>query len=849
MSRVTPLRPRWIAGAGLLLAATLSLVGCGGSPPGPDDTELTITESSFVEGQLEVGGRRSYSYSASTRTNVVFHLNALEGSVTLMVRTAQGQVLASITRSTPAQRLTDNGTDPVLVTEGMTYTVEVASGGGAAATYQVLVVPQSSSPEGHNMLLALNDTVVETFDAKSDIDRFLFDADAGTEVTVALKANGEDALPVETYIDGAGRGRLLTDVPDLEYGWIYTWTMATSGRHTLTFALGQDVGGYPQSYTFVLYRVNRAPEHVPTELQPGDTVVTESLDRVSDIDEFVVNGVPNGDYAVFVQRQSPERGAIQVDVVERGISFLVPDATEALHQRWSGRFTAPADGRFHVRVGPDPSNIFLHKGPYRLFLYHVNRAAEHVPATLALGDSIVDESFEFRGDIDEFTFTVPTTGVVNFTFGPSSNPGENGPSFALEPLSGGLAGRLGAATGTAPTAAYVPGERQSAGRFPLAAGTYRLRIDAGAEYFGPWKLGTFPIDSAPEVVPSSIAIGDVISQETSDPVGDLDVFTFNGMKGQALNAVLDFPVQGANPGLSLLVYPPTGETAIGALRYEVPMGSQTGRIDLPQVNGTYRVAVRSDGTSLSAKGPYRFTLSNFDTSPETHAAVLGDEATVSDEQLDVPGDMDAFIINGAPGDEFTVSILGTFGTNGIMADAFDPATGTIQKMKQSSGFLSNLGRATIPATGTLWIRAYEQWRASFPYAMTGPYELSVRKVNRLPESVPSAIALNDTVSGESVDYVGDVDEFTFTATAGQVVNAFFQAPAGTSSFRGVALEIIDVNGASLARIVAVNPTAQLEDIATGPIALATTGTYTVRVQGGSEDLGSGLYRFSVRAVP
>src|SRR5438093_357232 len=85
------------------------------------------------------------------------------------------------------------------------------------------------------------------------------------------------------------------------------------------------------------------------------------------------------------------------------------------------------------------------------------------------------------------------------------------------------------------------------------------------------------------------------------------------------------------------------------------------------------------------------------------------------------------------------------------------------------------GRVMLPRTATYTVRVQgiDSDRAK------GRYRVWLYPVNRVPESVASAIAVGDTVQGEAVEPPGDVDEFTFTGALGQQVAGFLQTFTGS----------------------------------------------------------------------
>jgi hypothetical protein len=102
----------------------------------------------------------------------------------------------------------------------------------------------------------------------------------------------------------------------------------------------------------------------------------------------------------------------------------------------------------------------------------------------------------------------------------------------------------------------------------------------------------------------------------------------------------------------------------------------------------------------------------------------------------------------------------------------------------------NTGRVTLPASGTYTVRV--QGRYSTQRA--GRYRLEVYAIDRSPQSIDAAVAVNDTISGESIDRPGDIDEFTFHGEAGQEVNVFLQGLWGSHPSHQVELTVVQMRG-------------------------------------------------------
>lgn len=181
-------------------------------------------------------------------------------------------------------------------------------------------------------------------------------------------------------------------------------------------------------------------------------------------------------------------------------------------------------------------------------------------------------------------------------------------------------------------------------------------------------------------------------------------------------------------------------------------------------------------------------------------------------------------------------------------DLFDLDTRVRVDGTPSAGFLQNTGRFVLPPSGRLGMRVYGS--SSQFFGVTGPYRLAVLRVDRQPEQVGGQIAVDSIIEGEAVDPDTDIDEFTFTAAAGDRVNVYFQTPLGVWGWEGLVLELINpATGAILGSVRSVGPTQRLDQQGTGPIVLPSTGNYMIRVRGGLDSAGRGQYRFQVKAVP
>ncbi len=126
------------------------------------------------------------------------------------------------------------------------------------------------------------------------------------------------------------------------------------------------------------------------------------------------------------------------------------------------------------------------------------------------------------------------------------------------------------------------------------------------------------------------------------------------------------------------------------------------------------------------------------------------------------------------------------------------------------------------------------------------FRFLVQQINPAPEFRAPAFRLGDTVSGETLETIADLDDFTFPGQAGQVVIALLQAQ-GPSGLGTVRLEIHSPDGSPLPSTSSIGGDSVLADQVSGPFVLPVTATYdaTVRSLRSSYRDYRGPYRFAV----
>lgn len=253
----------------------------------------------------------------------------------------------------------------------------------------------------------------------------------------------------------------------------------------------------------------------------------------------------------------------------------------------------------------------------------------------------------------------------------------------------------------------------------------------------------------------------------------------------------------------------------------------------------------------SAGAAYQVQLIGVQEGPETHSAVLVADDTVDDEFLDDPNDIDVFTFAPQPGNEYVFFAQGPTKDVGLIpaVDIFRsdwlnmPGTYTLE-LDPADFEANRLYLAHAPVTYSFRVRqAKLTGTVANPWPV--PYRLVVKKINYAPEHVPALLTSNDTVSGEAIDHVGDVDDFKFYAAAGDEFNLSFQS---LSSSYGTAFWVGWIRGADTVPLL--DGVQQDTFHVTGRFAMPGPDTFRLRISApdGYAGLPRGPYRFQLYRI-
>lgn len=845
------------------LAVLVTAAACGGDPHGPDHpgsgdyTPITVgdTVSAILADTADTMG---FTFRVTEAGQMVLFASA-DGPLQLYVvdsaleRSASSFPLGNVfPEGGPGDGVLARRTERFTVAEGRTYVIRARHTFTATTTiaFRMFLYRIDPAPEHRPATFAPGDTVTgEPLENSADVDEFLLPAQAGAELITYFQ--GDDSLAVGAVgltvlrPDGTDLASVVNDTgtTDIEARATGRFLIPADGTYRLAVRGGIAYGGPRPSvggYRFQVLAVNRAPETGPSAVGVGDTT-TGAIEHQGDVDEFTITGTPGQEFNVFFQSLGGVLDAVLEGEVIPPNGVLAMESSgqdTSLYAVASRTVALPATGAVTLRVLGRDDRYELDRGSYRFYPYPINRAPESGPAALTLGDS-ADGTLELPGDVDEFQLTVPSTQLANFLLQSPTGRGTitltrldvTGAIFIGEQTLFGGTGGVPIGTGTGP--------------FQLAQSVYRLRVGSGSDpdaFRGPYRIATYVIHPAPESVPATVAYETPVTGETIAPVGDYDEFSFTGAKGDVLTGWLR-PSGGSSAfALGLTV---TRPGVFGGLAFASQIfggdSVQTGRFILP-ADGPYQVTVGGDGTQLGTGGSYRFTLHRLDTQPEHVPAAIAPGAAVTTETIDAPGDVDEYVLSAAAGTELQVTFRGIPQTN-LKLEVDAPVTYDSLKGTDSFGFMQATGRFLMPAGGSVRLRVYQPGFGT----STGEYIFSVIPVQRVPESVSAALTRGVTVQGESLGYPGDIDEFTFSATAGETITAFVQTPQGFFGLGSALLEVIEPGtGDVLGSAMSHNPSPGPHGDSTGPITLTVSGTYRVRVRCTDDRDGTGVIEVFVQ---
>ena len=841
-------------------AAVAALQSCRDSTGADEARALRLGIVS--SGELAADRTLSYTLRLEPGQLVAIYFQSFSGKLKLEVFDPEGTLLdAVVDFENPGQL--DRRFVALAPERAGTYRVTITSVDGAGA-FRILPSALSLDPESADPVLAIGDTVSEWIEQRADIDEFTFTIPAGQQAILFVqKTDPGPGIVSAALLDGATGDPWPTTRPitvaahtdDLESSAFGRFTSPDGREYTIVVWSGSvDSLEAAAGYRLQVRLIDRLPEGASPALAAGDTAF-ESIDHVGDLDEFSLTGEPGDEYNIFIGAvgAAPRLAVLELEIPDHRV-FAAPDVP--MLRNPTGRFVMPSSGRMRVLVRDDRDHGGLYRGPYRLHVHRVDRMPEGRSSAITLETGAITGAIDVPGDIDEFTITTSAPASVNLMLTRIAEGAIGSGVFAeLERADD---GQLVARARVDRT--YLDTfEVGAIGRFSLPAGSYRLRADGsetGAGGFqGSYEVELYPLHWAPEHVEPALAIGDTLGGESIDRPGDPDTFVFSGTPDDTITVAVAIDPADPIQSVRLAVHRRDTGASVATTQLSGRGYRETGRMQLP-VSGEYEVVVSTGGGHPAERGPYDLIIERVSARPEHGGAELSVGASVLGERIDLPGDVDVFVLRGAPGESFGVAFHWLTPNSGVMQfEIVDPATNEVILEQGSAGYLQYTGITTFPSGGVVVLKVAEPARKG-PfcnpcieyYGMTGPYTVTTFPLSRQPEVHGSHITIGDTIAGEAIDPTGDVDEFTFSTPVEQSVAVHFQRFPFPCCFGPLTLELVDpTSDAVLAAVSTAGGSAMLEDVSTGVVTLGAGRSYRIRVRGTDPRDGAAPYRFRIAA--
>lgn len=693
----------------------------------------------------------------------------------------------------------------------------------------------------HTTFIIVGDTVQGSMPPSGDQVRFEFQAANNYPYAVFLQATGSRMqITASDTSESVGLGYSQAD-PGLDLLDRATGPFQFGNGRVRLLVSSTGAG----SFRLFVYRIHEEPESHALRFAIGDTV-TETLETLADIDTFVVSGTAGQELVGYAEALDVhEPGIVSVDI-ESLANVLGMSGDSDLQQSSTGRFALPATRDYGVKVHSGNGGSGWYRGPYRFQLRPVNSAPEHHAATLAVGDTVTGEAIDYVGDVDAFTLTgSPGQECIVFLQGRNGNPAS---LFVLEVLdSSGLAVTSSVSNG-ADTGFFGLAQMTARVQIPTAGpAQLRLRVRGGYDQLlrdrGAYRFWAYGIDRRPETAPETLPFGDSVLTEAITVPGDIDEFHLVVPDSSGANLVVRQDPNASGGPLQLRLLDAGGQLVTELDPWTPDTILSTGPMALAP--GTYTVQVEgyqpSPGDRTQYVGGFRLWLYKFGFGPEIAPDTIQIGDTISTEALDPPGDMDVFWFYGRRGDHINIALQGEatpeagefvvqFGDPGQIPTEF-----VVSPLHTDSLGTYESNRIDLTRTGwySLNISGFNNARGVWEQ---GAYRFAITTRGTAPEHVSAALVPGDSVTGESIDYPGDWDEFTITGTPGQ----FLAIVARTDTVnRYPTLEVFDsstgVNIASVVPLYVDRATAVFSLPASGQLQLAIYQPRSPSQVGGAYD--------------
>lgn len=504
--------------------------------PAPERVPAAVTLGRAVEGEaLDVDGDvDEFTVQGTAGQEVIVFAQALgeQGTFVNVELLSQGESVVRVSPHAPSAALEAHTSGRIILPRTGTYMVRVSASDPfreQRGPYRFRIDAVNRAPETASASMAMGTIAAEAIGSVGDVDEFTFNAaSAGQEMVLLVQLQQgmtAEGLKVELLRGTQLVAQVVADsvtasLDDRGTGRI---TLAQAGPYTIR--VSGHIAGTPETttgtYRLELYPVDRRAE-AAGEIRIDGASVSGVIDRPGDVDEYELPGTA-GQLVVLHGTGAPVRLPLQGELLAPDGSVVGGVVVRGATPSYGWRVRLPVTGTYRLRVASIPATN-MGSGPFTIGAYTVSPAPEHVPATLALGQTITEERIDRPGDLDVFTFTGQEGRIAALFMGAESG-------------AGGIIGSVRTAAQQHAIIFTSTGsmtlDASSTGRIPLESTGYVVTVDpqmlSGSMSYaesGAYALRLFEVDTRPEVRPVAYVLGDTVRGEPLYPSVDVDVFRF-----------------------------------------------------------------------------------------------------------------------------------------------------------------------------------------------------------------------------------------------------------------------------------------------------------------------------------
>lgn len=575
-----------------------------------------------------------------------------------------------------------------------------------------------------------------------------------------------------------------------------------------------------------------APERAAASLATS-AIATEELDALGDIDEFTVTGSTGHVAWLQIGAEVSFADGLHASLLDGSTVLTTATATApvALGTLESEPVYFPRSGSFTIRMRAGSGAPSANTGRYQLRLMAIPPSSPPTPRVLE-SQTLVLDTLAGPDSVAAFQLFWSSTQIpAGFALDLiDAAPSDTVIATIRRGYTGDSIGTIIAVPGGGQRVLALPLPPLSAVEPPIAI-VRAARRNANVVYRV--RLGS-PQGDAPEHAVPTLVPGDTVAGETIADYFDWDEFVFDPAPPDSEWVVMLAPLDTITSSLRVHVSDRdrrlVQEWEVLTNVHEMERGAMYLKLG---TQGPYVIRVSGGGF----RGEYRLRVLRIDRGTESAPSQLAIDDSLS-SAIEQPGDFDEYRVDATAGDELYFhheTASPTADQVFTLLDGGNPLTvlPLPERVLPIDEQLAHY-RWVVPRSGTFTVRINRSLVRGRASEWPSTYSIGLRRAHPTPELIPATgWAYGDTISGESLSWRGDVDEFDFDVDSVRMTRFVLIAPVADSG-AAVHAAVFGPTGEPVGRVSvgssdSVNAIAHLEFTAAGRYRIQVQGTSRVPV--------------------